>query len=242
MARQAHPAASAGDLPAPAALGPDLPGRHDTGHAYRRLDKTNRILAFLLVGSWAVNALLATGYFILLPLKQVEPWLLTVSPESKQVVTVEPLHRDLDAWQAATTQWVAQWVTQRHTVLPDRGHTEARLKWLYLRSVEKPVYEDIESPEEKRFTLDMIRRGGSRTVKIESVSRVAEDFYLVNFETQDSFPHQTEVQRSRWTATVRIAFRPVDYARGEIQSGEARDRLLSFGFTVVDYTVQPSLT
>lgn len=225
--------------PPPEPMGGTFPGRFDTGHDWRRWPPTARLFATAFFASLGLNLVLVGALVSLLPLLRIEPFLVTVQPESRVAVRVDSLREDKRALNVVVEAWVHQYVDYRHAILPDEAAMKERIVWVAARSEEKVFAEYREN--DRALVNQAIADGTTRTVAERVLSNPAPGLYLVDFALKDTLKG-TALRRDgreavrRFRATVRVELRPRVATREDLRR-EADPASYSFGFTVVRYEV-----
>lgn len=198
----------------------------------RRYLWTARAFAIVSGVALAANLALLLAIGNMLPLKRVEPYLLTFQNKDEQVVRIQPLAANLAASDIISEAMIRQYVLLRNTMVSDveemafRWGQDGPMRWM---SSER-VYGDFSKT--LRGWLDRIRIDGlTREVRIESVVR-QQNLWVVYIQTRDMLPEAEEPAISRWKVQVRIRY----FATKNVKY---IDRLKNpLGFVVDGYSIE----
>ncbi len=209
-------------------MGATWPTGQDTGHPYRRAERTGRVLAILLGLSLGVNALQAGLIGLMLPLKAYVPYFLQTRPFREAVVRVRPLTQEGHPLRVATATWIREWVRRREEILPDSRAMTANVRWVRARAT-VPVFERFTGKRDA--VVEAMRGGFTRQVTIHDVVRQSRGFYLVSFATRDARDGEV-VDQQNWNAAMRVDYRAVDLT---VETIDDESAVNPFGFTVTSY-------
>lgn len=199
----------------------------------RRLLISLRAVSIGLIVSLFLSTTLGLVIFTLVPLKQVQPFLVRVMDEGTVVADVRPIENTFEAKELLTEKLVRDYVAVRHEIL--RTNDVMQQRW----SGSGQLAMMSSDAEYGRFVstvtplLEEIRRlDGQSLVTILSVVPItAGRSYVVDFR-QTTYNDQDIIAEDRvYTATLEVEYRPL--------TGKTRDQLLinPTGFTVVAYSV-----
>lgn len=235
--RNAAPAAQAVEATRP--LGQRYPGpRFDTGHEWRRQEQLIRGLILALVTSVGVNAIQGGLNHALYAQQRTELVMIQAVPESKQVVTLQPIRMNIAGLKAAAEGWLRSYVDYRHALVPDRVEMERRMRWVNLRSA-ADVWEQYRSSNIKVIS-DALTGQLTRLIEVRSITELAEGYYQIDFrvtDTERGRPCARAECVGDWRAVARFAFVPKQLSRQELQALDDGDASLRMGFTVLSYGV-----
>lgn len=230
FARRREPAAAM-----PAIQAPVVP--FDTGHAYRGLAITTRILSCITVFQMVVILVLGLTIWSMQPLVRIEPYFLQVEPESKSVVRVQPMERDATLVDQLEIGWVRDYVRMREEVLPDAPLMTRRARpfdgWVARRSTDA-VYAGYRQDNET-FMRDAIRERVTRRVVLDDPVRLPAKgrLYQVDYVAIEQDPTNGERSRRLLRATLEVTYRPITVSDQEFHAAD--NEANPFGFTVVSY-------
>lgn len=190
--------------------------------------------AFAIVSGVALSAnivlMLAIGN--LLPLKRVEPYLLTFQSRDEQVVRVQPLSANLAASDIITEALIRQYVLLRNTMVADidemsfRWGVDGPIRWMSSDRVYNEFNKTL------RDWLERIKIDGlTREVRIESVVR-QQNLWVVYLQTRDMLPEAEEPALSRWKVQVMVRY----FAKNEVKYVNRLKNPL--GFSVDGYSIE----
>lgn len=204
MFGKAKKGAGSVDLAKTGAVDPVAPATDDLGKFPAEVDsnpsqsrsqeRALRAVSIVAIVSAMMNIALIMLVITLFPLQKVFPYLVTFKNQDNQVVNIEPLDITQPSLVFATEDNVREYVSLRHTFIPNKELMEARLgagSKLYARTSQE-LYRAFASPtvdESKR----MLAAGIKRDVEINNVQRLpqsggAGETWQVNFTTRDSVP------------------------------------------------------
>jgi type IV secretory pathway component VirB8 len=161
----------------------------------RAQERALRAVSIVAIVSAMMNVALIMLVITLFPLQKVFPYLVTFKNQDNQVVSIEPMDIDQPGILYATEDNVRDYVTQRHSFIPNKTIMEAR--WgsgskLYARTSNE-LYQQFANPARDE-TKRMLDSGYQRTVDINNVQRLPStsdgETWQVNFTTHDSVPTQ----------------------------------------------------
>jgi type IV secretory pathway component VirB8 len=219
-------------------IGETWPGEKDSGHTHRQYIWTARWFAVIAAISLSGNVVLAGAVAALVPNYKVYPLFLTLSPKDDLVYSIQPVRQDLPVVKVMLSFWVREWVEERNIVHPDQGDMAKRLKFLAERS-SPVVIQDLRSETNQNFVRQAIQRKLTRETKVISVTNPVPGYYVVDFATTD-YIGTAKVQEGQWRAQLRIALRKVELTKTDLDNIDDEPYLNPFGFTVIDYTVNPA--
>ena len=193
---------------------------------------TARAFAVFAAVSLCSNVVVLVAIFNVLPLEKITPYYVDFNDRADQVVTISsPGARNLARNDTLTESLVRKYVMLRSVVVADAKEMENRwgldgpIRWM-----SDPGIYGVFS---RAAATDAIwNEGRSREVKIASVLRVSNDVWQVQLETQDMRLDVIEPTVSRWTVTMRVAYK----STARVKYAERLKNPL--GFTVMAYSVQ----
>lgn len=228
------------------------------------MDRALRNVTIVAVISGLVNVALICFLIAVFPLKQVYPYLVTFNGKDQQVVQIEPLAIEAPALSYVSEDNVRDYVNQRHSFTPITSAMDAQ--WgpdsrLASRTTQ-PLYERFSEAMEVERNR-MMTQGYTRRINIQSVTKLTDNTWRVDFETQDSLGgnggtltadptqalaggtlgsagrEENSVLRADLTPAITtqewVATMTIDYQPTTITYD---DRLLNpLGFVVTDYSV-----
>lgn len=215
--------------------GAALPGfaEFDSGSESRRLAWALRAVTLVAAINGLAAAAAVFGLVSLLPLKTVEPMLLTVDRAENAIVRVSPFTKGAEGFRLMTEALVRRYVDVAHTVQLDPKAMQRRWGGDLYRMSGQEVFEDLReafaAPAQK-----LLDRKISRGVEIEGDPRLLDEqggqlYYQVTFRTIDSRLMKT-VSTRRWIASLVVAFLPDEVAY--------EDRYINpLGFRVIRYSI-----
>lgn len=221
---------------ADSAKDPDQVGRypsavHVPALESRRYLWTARAYAIALYLSLVVNFALAGALFMVLPLKEVQPMLVTFYPQSNQVVKIEPFEAETPGFAVMTEKMIREYVQFREEILNDNKVMQERYNEYISRRTTQGEYRNFVETGRARFEEFRARRF-TRYVDVTAVTPQGKtNTFVVEYETVDKDYMDNEVERTTWLATISISFVP--------QEVTYKDRFLNpLGFTVTSYSTR----
>ena len=198
----------------------------------RRYLWTARAFAIVSGVALCANLILLLAIGNLLPLKRVEPYLLTFQSKDEQVVKVQPLSTNLAASDIITEALIRQYVLLRNTMVADveemsfRWGAEGPVRWMSSDRVYNEFNKTL------RDWLERIKIDGlTREVRIESVVR-QQNLWVVYIQTRDMLPEAEEPALSRWKVQVMVRY----FAKNEVKYINRLKNPL--GFSVDGYSIE----
>lgn len=162
----------------------------------RAQERALRAVSIVAIVSAMMNVALIMLVITLFPLQKVFPYLVTFKNQDNQVVSIEPMDINQSGLVYATEDNVRDYVTQRHSFIPNKTIMDAR--WganskLFARTSSE-LYAQFASPARDE-TKRMLESGYERTVEISNVQRLPQqagdgETWQVNFTTHDTVPTQ----------------------------------------------------
>ena len=200
----------------------------------RRYLWTARAFAIVSAVALCVNLVLLLAIVHLMPLKRVEPFLLTFQNREEQVVKIRPLSKDMAAEDIISEAMIRQYVLLRNTMVSDvdemafRWGADGPLRWMSSSQVYNQFSKTV-----KDWLARIKLEGLTREVRIESVVR-NQNTWLVYIVTRDMLPEAEEPAISRWR--IRLS---VKYFTQEQREVKYINRLKNpLGFAVDRYAIE----
>ena len=201
----------------------------------RRYLWTARAFAIVSAVALCVNLVLLIAMFNLMPLKRVEPFLLTFQSKEDQVVRIRPLSRDLGAEDILTEAMIRQYVLLRNTMIADvdemasRWGNDGPLRWMSSPAVYKQFAKTV-----KDWLSRIKLEGLTREVRIESVVR-QQDIWIVYILTRDMLPEADQPVTQRWRVKLKVRY----FGMASKNEVKYADRLKNpLGFVVLAYAIE----
>ena len=172
----------------------------------RRYLWTARAFAIVSAVALCLNLVLLLAIAHLMPLKRVEPFLLTFQNKDEQVVRIRPLSKDLAAEDIISEAMIRQYVLLRNTMIADvdemafRWGADGPLRWMSSSQVYNQFSKTV-----KDWLSRIKLEGLTREVRIESVVR-NQNIWLVYIVTRDMLPEAEEPAISRWRIRLSIKY------------------------------------
>lgn len=200
----------------------------------RRYLWTARAFAIVSAVALCVNLVLLLAIVHMMPLKRVEPFLLTFQNRDEQVVKLRPLAKDMSADDIISEAMIRQYVLLRNTMISDvdemsfRWGPDGPLRWMSSAQVYNQFAKTV-----KNWLSRIKLEGLTREVRIESVVR-NQNIWLVYIVTRDMLPEAEEPAISRWRIRLSIKY----FAKDQ-KEVKYIDRLKNpLGFAVDGYSIE----
>lgn len=200
----------------------------------RRYLWTARAFAIVSAVALCVNLVLLLAITNLMPLKRVEPYLLTFQNKEEQVVKIQPLSKNMAAEDVISEAMIRQYVLLRNTMVSDvdemafRWGPEGPIRWMSSNNVYNQFNKTI-----KDWLSRIKLEGLTREVRIESVIR-NQNVWDVRIVTRDMLPEAEEPAISTWR--VRLAIRYFAKDQNEVKYINRLKNPL--GFSVEGYSIE----
>lgn len=199
----------------------------------RRFIWTSRAYSMGLFISIVFNVVLVAVIFTLVPLKKVEPYILTAFDAKDQKVRVYPIKTGTQGHELMTFKLVRNYVRAREEIHPSNEEMGQRWGRDMLRMSTLEEYRRFRA--EKETFLAEARRGGlTRLIDINSVEKFRSNVFLVEFTVKDFRVSTTPVASSRWRATIQFRYNTQEMPLNE---NMANDFINPIGFTVERYSL-----
>lgn len=231
-AEPAHPVADAKKKPA--AVLPQAEEVSIDQLRERRYLWTARAFAIVSAVALCVNLVLLLAIVHLMPLKRVEPFLLTFQSKDEQVVRIRPLSKDMAAEDIISEAMIRQYVLLRNTMVSDvdemsfRWGSDGPLRWMSSPQVYNQFSKTV-----KDWLSRIKLEGLTREVRIESVVR-QQNIWLVYIVTRDMLPEAEEPAVSRWRIRLSIKY----FAKDQRQVKYINRLKNPLGFSVDGYSIE----
>ncbi len=179
----------------------------ETGHAYRTLYWICRLLGVCLLGSFIINFCFCMLFFDLFPLKKVEPLLVTFSPQTEQIVQIEPIATHTEGFALMVESLSREYVKLRE----DIDLQTEEMRWQKIFNFSAPevfqAFKQLMSREGEGLFSKRKNRGLTRHVSIRSVATLSKLPYIVQVDW-DSVDYENGVKTKvqSWVSTLTIKF------------------------------------
>ena len=209
-----------------------LEGRQiETGHAYRSLVWVSRLLGFGLLASILMNVTCSVLLMNVFPLKRIEPFLITMSPKTEQIVKIESFEDETQGFDLMTESQARNYVKLREEIdFQTESIRWEQVYWISSSAVFE-IFKNLMNTEDGGVYLTRKNRGLRRSVTILSVSTLSNDPRILQVEWQSNdFQEGFEVLKKNWISTLTVKYEP--------QKVRFEDRYMNpLGFIVVAYGV-----
>jgi len=196
----------------------------------RRYLWTTRVFAIGFYLSIILNIILVfTIFSVMLPLKRVEPFLVTFSQKDDQVVHIQPLNVRVNGIDVMIEAMSREFVRIREEILTDQQEMQRR--WIdYLKTrMTEADYRAFVTRVDAPFQ-ELVEKGISRKVEIDRVIRRSASHLEVYYKTLDQDRSGRTVLTSSWVARLKIGF--------EAQQTTDQEKYNNpLGFMVFDYSI-----
>jgi type IV secretory pathway component VirB8 len=196
----------------------------------RRYLWTTRVFAIGFYLSVILNIILVFTIFnVMLPLKRVEPFLVTFSQKDDQVVHIQPLNVRVNGIDVLIEAMGREFVRVREEILTDQEEMQRR--WVTYLKTRMPDedYRAFLNRVDAPFQ-ELVEKGISRKVEIDRVIRRSANHLEVYYKTLDQDRSGRTLLTSSWVARIRIGFE-----NQQVPDAEKYNNPL--GFMVYDYSV-----
>lgn len=217
------------------------------GQQYRKSKKTyymwlSRFFMFVAFVSILLTILASLAILKLAPSIRIDPFLITNQNETKEIVRVEPITKNMASVDQLKEMFIKFYIITRNTIINDP--LEMRSRWFpggivhFLSAYN--VFSDFEAIMQKDIIMAQTF-GLTREVEIISIKRLGarkSAVYKVDFKTYDLVKNPSNLRDQKdqktittryWTASITSYFRPYRYFM-------ARRLLNPIGFTVERYS------
>ena len=209
---------------------------YSTGHAYRAQAVALRVVTGCLLLSLSANVATGLAVVQLVPSLRLVPLFLSVEPEQRTVVRIEPAIRDGTIPGQLEHGWVREFVLKAESVVPDSrlmlSIVQPASGWLARRSTPE-VYGAFRTANE-RYIRDAIAEQVTRTVALDDPVRLPQPgrVYQVDYTAVETAADGRELSRRRLRAVLSVEYRATEASLSEYRAGNVENPL---GFTVTSY-------
>jgi len=196
----------------------------------RRYLWTTRVFAIGFYLSVILNIILVFTIFnVMLPLKRVDPFLVTFSQKDDQVVHIQPLNVRVNGIDVMIEAMAREFVRVREEILTDQEEMQRRwIDYLKPRMTEEN-YRAFVTRVDAPFQ-ELVSKGVSRRVELDRVIRRSASHIEVYFKTFDQDRMGGTLRTDSWVARMKIGF--------EAQQTTDKEKYNNpLGFMVFDYSV-----
>ncbi len=199
----------------------------------RRYLKTSRVMAFVAAGLLCGAVIWGCGIYMLAPQLRSEPGLLAIN---KRFYRLDPVEKDMvwgDPSELLMEQYIKQYVTMRHTIVPDVDEMNARwgknsfLRW----ASERHVFSAFLG-ERDVWNARMLE-GLTAEVNVRLVKKQLPRIWMVEFDVIEHTPEKEEPTVKRFRVLMTTGF------GGEARPYPNRDERIKnpMDFLVEDYAL-----
>ncbi|MCA3269001.1 MAG: type IV secretion system protein [Alphaproteobacteria bacterium] len=191
---------------------------------------TTRVFALAFYISMLFNIVLVFAVTQLVPLKRVEPFLVTLQDKSEQVVRIEPINKDASGFQLLLEAMAGEFVKNYEEIVLDTDEQQRRWREYVRPRMEEDPY--VNFMRERVVIYPQLQSAQTaQTVAITRVVRKSQNFVEVYFTTSIVDRRGKELDKKAWVGLVKFGFRK--------QNIGFEERYLNpLGFTVFDYSRQ----
>lgn len=185
----------------------------------RRYLKTSRVMAFVAAGLLCGAIIWGLLIYLLAPIVRSDPNLLAIN---KRFYRLDPIENAM-VWgspnELLMEQYIKQYITMRHTIVPDIDEMKARwgdnsfIRWASARDIL------VQFLNEKKIYNARLLDGITAEVKVRWVTRVADGLWLAEFDVIEHSPESEEptVKRYRVLMTTGFGGEPRQYPNRDEQ-------------------------
>lgn len=192
---------------------------------------TARAFAVVTAISICCNLLLLLTIANILPLRRIEPYLLTLSDKEEQVYRIVPYSRNMLGEKSITETFVRQYVLLRATLLSDVDEMSSR--WLSGGELEEMssqvVYKDFLENTGKKLLQQMKQNGLTSNVKILTVNEIENGVWQVEYSVDYYLPSSYTPRTNRYRASLRVMYRPRVVKYNERLKNPVGFKVVSYG-------------
>jgi type IV secretory pathway component VirB8 len=171
----------------------------------RRYLWTTRAFALGFYISMTLNIVLAFLIYTMLPLKKIEPFLVTFNDKNEQVVQVQPFIKNNAGFYLMTEKLAGEYVKMREEIIPDGNEMLRRWGEYVQFYTEKELFQEFVAQVKSPFEV-IKAKGFSRRVDIDKIERRNDGYVEVYFKTIDANARGEEVERRQWIAQINYAY------------------------------------
>lgn len=205
--------------------------KNERRRVYRNLRVEHIIIGSLLV----VCIVQASVIMQLLPLYRVVPFFVTFSDKAEQVVRIQPPTGRLTSLDILTEANVREYVKLRNTISQDDAINLSRWGGKVEAMSDRPVYEAFLA--DIKPVYDAAKAGKfSRSVTIDSLIRVQDGYYRVDFTAYDRTIGIGLTDTTEATSSWTVELRAVNQPRDVVYANRFANPL---GFKVISYSATP---
>lgn len=206
----------------------------DSGQAYQAFWAIARFTTVCCLVLLFSNLSLLGALWTLLPLKKIQPMLVTFKDQANQVVKIEPIEQTTPGWNFIMEAQAREYVELRETLdFHTESHRWQKVYWLSSPEVYEPFEQSMDPKKNHSAYTQFKERGVMRTVRILGVTHLAPlspNVWQIEWESLDR--DQTgQVTTGHWVSTLTAECREREMTLSDRHLNPA-------GFTVIHYTVR----
>jgi type IV secretory pathway component VirB8 len=195
----------------------------------RRYLWTTRVFAVAFYMSMLLNIMLVLTIYTLVPLKKIEPMLVTFNDKKEQIVQIQPFVTGQAGIQLFTEKMAGEYVKVREEIILDQ--TEQQRRWVEYLKYRMPEagYNAFLTTINQPYQ-ELQQKGISRSVDITSTVSRSQNYIEVDYITTDTDRLGNVLLKGKWKARLQV-----DYVTRNVALTEQYFNPL--GFTVLDYSI-----
>lgn len=195
----------------------------------RRYLWTTRVFAIGFYLSMLLNIALVMTLYTLVPLKRIEPFLVTFNDEREQIVHIQPFIKGASGMALLSEKMAGEYVKVREEILADQEEMKRRwVEYLKYHMPEKAYLEFLNKMNEPYAQLS--EKGVSRTVDIKKIISRTSSHIEVFYTTNDFDRFGKKLLSTNWVARLQIGY--------SVQNVKVEEQHINpLGFTVMNYSV-----
>jgi type IV secretory pathway component VirB8 len=195
----------------------------------RRYLWTTRVFAVAFYMSMLLNIVLVLTVYTLVPLKKIEPMLVTFNDKNEQIVQIEPFVTGKAGIQLFTEKMAGEYVKIREEIILDQNEQQRRwVEYLKYRMPEQAYNAFLTTINQPYQELK--QKGISRSVDIKSTVSRSQTFVEVEYVTTDTDRLGNVLLQGKWKARLQVNYVPRNVVLAE-------QYFNPLGFTVLDYSI-----
>jgi type IV secretory pathway component VirB8 len=180
----------------------------------RRYLWTTRVFAIAFYLSILLNVILSLTIYSLVPLKKIQPFLVTFDEAKDQVVRIEPFQKNASGLNLFAEKLAAEYVTVRESILTDPEEMKRRWEEILKYRMSPEDFVDFIKRISEPYQ-ELLSKGVNRKVDITRIERKSPDYLEIYFQTNDYDRYGTRLLTKNWVAGMRVGFAPQKTTQSE---------------------------
>lgn len=213
---------------------------HVSAFPERRYLWSSRILVICAVMSICVNIALTSIILVLPAQRSAGPSLFTINEESHNLEAIQPIHKNVSYIDLLSEGYIYEYINMRHSI--PKSSADLYYRWdmtskFYWYSSHQTYFDFVNKIDNKQI-LSFIKQRMKRTIEIDYVKKLTNNFWVAQFKTHTSTKKMTTPDVIIWKAYLRIKYQAFqNYEDIEKDETDKMDYTQNpFGFKVVDYS------